>query len=571
MIWRKSPPFSPSSNAIAAVLIAAVLGSTGLRAQEVAEPPKVIDPAPANGPTVEALEEMLAGEFALQKGRFADAAAHYDKASAATRDPAIAERATRIALMAGDAVLAERGLRRWESLAPPSASSMAVGVQIHMARNDASAAARSARALLAQTGGWRALLGLLGQPTIDGGAAARAVLQRVINHEDWPEGVEANLAFAGLARRFGDAKVAGRLLDRLARDTPDDPRVLVAQAPLDREAGRNEAASAHLRRAQTLRLTPEVRRSIAGELDALGDPAGAAELIAVGPQDDTTYMLRAAWLVDADNKAALAALDAEIQKAGLNPARQLLLGQIAEVRSAWADAERWYRSVTTAPERDRARLRLAVAIEKGGRPDEAIAWLRSLQQANDLHGEPLRDAYLHEAEAWARRPDDKAAMDAYARGLATFADDAVLLYARAMHHVRSERVDEGLADLRRIIDRDGNHAEALNAYGYTLAEYRQRYAEALPYVEKSNRLQPGSAATLDSLGWIRLKMGKRHAALALLRDAWSRGEDPEIAAHLGEVLWLTGDRDEARRIWARGRELDPDNKALRATVEKFKP
>ena len=118
---------------------------------------------------------------------------------------------------------------------------------------------------------------------------------------------------------------------------------------------------------------------------------------------------------------------------------------------------------------------------------------------------------------------------------------------------------------------DADHAEALNAYGYTLAERKQKYAEALPYVEKSNRLQPGSAATLDSLGWIRLKLGEPDRALPLLREAWSLEEDPEIAAHLGEVLWLTGDREQARKVWARGVALDKDNRALRATMEKYRP
>ena len=99
----------------------------------------------------------------------------------------------------------------------------------------------------------------------------------------------------------------------------------------------------------------------------------------------------------------------------------------------------------------------------------------------------------------------------------------------------------------------------------------QRYDEALTYVEKSNRLQPGSAATLDSLGWIRLKLGQRKQALALLREAWNLEEDPEIAAHFGEALWRDGKRGQGRRVWKRGRELDPDNRALRTAFETFKP
>jgi tetratricopeptide (TPR) repeat protein len=282
-------------------------------------------------------------------------------------------------------------------------------------------------------------------------------------------------------------------------------------------------------------------------------------------------MLRAAWLVQADDTSALAALDREIQGAGLNPSRRLLLGQIAEVRKDWPAAERWYRSVAGGPERDRARLRVAAVLERQGQAAAGAERLRALQRDASLGGQSLRDAYLFEGELWSRQDQDRQAMAAFARGLAVFEADPVLLYGRAMQHMRRDRVDAGLADLRRILDADANHAEALNAYGYTLAERKQRYAEALPYVEKSNRLQPGSAATLDSLGWIHLKLGDVPRALPLLREAWSREEDPEIAAHLGEVLWQTGEREQARKVWARGIELDKDNKALRAVKEKYDP
>src|SRR5207342_1300182 len=131
------------------------------------------------------------------------------------------------------------------------------------------------------------------------------------------------------------------------------------------------------------------------------------------------------------------------------------------------------------------------------------------------------------------------------------------------------RIDAALADLKRIIDRDGDNAEALNAYGYTLAESRQSYAEALPFIEKSNRLKPNSAATIDSLGWVELKMGDRDKALGLLRQAWSLQKDPEIAAHLGEALWLSGDQNAARQIWKAGLALDAENPPLQAMMRKY--
>jgi tetratricopeptide (TPR) repeat protein len=518
-----------------------------------------------------ALESLLAGEFALQSGDFEQAASHYEAATRATNAPSIAERATRIALMANDLPMAERNLARWLRLDPASTDALGVALQLDLVGRHAEQAQAHARALVAREGGWHTLLGLLSQPATDDGAAARAALRAAVEDPAFPPGIEPGLAFTGLARRLGETALARGLVDRLADAHPGDARLLVAGATLDREAGAKDAARARLERALALPLAADVRRSVAGELQALGDPGAAAKVMAATPQDDTTYMLRAAWLFEAGDTAGLAALDREIQGAGLNPSRRLLLGQIAEVRSDWAAAEHWYRGVDSGPERDRARLRVAAVLERQGQAAAGANWLRGLQRDAALEGEVLRDAYLFEAELWGRQDDDRQALAAFARGLAIFEDDPVLLYGRAMQHVRRERIDAGLADLHRILDLDADHPEALNAYGYTLAEHKQRYAEALRYVEKSNRLQPGSAATLDSLGWILLKLGEPQRALPLLREAWGRDQDAEIAAHLGEVLWLSGERDEARTVWARGRELDKDNKALRATLEKYRP
>ena len=128
-------------------------------------------------------------------------------------------------------------------------------------------------------------------------------------------------------------------------------------------------------------------------------------------------------------------------------------------------------------------------------------------------------------------------------------DDPVLLYGRAMLHERSNRIDAALADLRRIIDENPADAQALNAYGYTLADRGGRYAEALPYLERAYALAPDSAPVIDSLGWVSYRLGREARALELLQQAWARLKDAEIAAHLGEVLWTAGRQDEARTVW----------------------
>ncbi|MBP6627563.1 MAG: hypothetical protein KA187_09145, partial [Arenimonas sp.] len=108
-------------------------------------------------------------------------------------------------------------------------------------------------------------------------------------------------------------------------------------------------------------------------------------------------------------------------------------------------------------------------------------------------------------------------------------------------------------------------------YAYTLAERRAAYEEALPYVKRAHALAPESAAILDSLGWIELKLGRQERAIALLTEAWERLKDAEIAAHLGEALWAEGRHAEAREVWRAGQGLDADSPALRRAIEAAQP
>ncbi|MDY0020947.1 tetratricopeptide repeat protein, partial [Arenimonas caeni] len=150
-----------------------------------------------------------------------------------------------------------------------------------------------------------------------------------------------------------------------------------------------------------------------------------------------------------------------------------------------------------------------------------------------------------------------------------FEGDPVLLYARGMFHERAGRVDEALADLQLILDEQPDSFQALNAYGYTLLVHGDRVAEALPYLERALELAPESAAVLDSLGWARFLQGRHQQALDLLRRAWAREPMAEIAAHLGEVLWVLGRQDEARGIWREGLRLSDSDPTLNQTLDRL--
>ncbi|MNC87016.1 bacteriophage N4 receptor, outer membrane subunit [compost metagenome] len=123
----------------------------------------------------------------------------------------------------------------------------------------------------------------------------------------------------------------------------------------------------------------------------------------------------------------------------------------------------------------------------------------------------------------------------------------------------------------RLIKLRPDHAHAYNALGYSLAERNIRLSEAKTLIEKALELSPNDYFIIDSMGWVLYRMGDLPGAAAQLRRAWQGRHDGEIGAHLGEVLWQLGERDEARRIWQEALKVSPENESLQKTVKRFIP
>ena len=153
--------------------------------------------------------------------------------------------------------------------------------------------------------------------------------------------------------------------------------------------------------------------------------------------------------------------------------------------------------------------------------------------------------------------------------LGSYPEQADLLYARAMVAERIDRLDLLERDLRAIIARDPNHAEALNALGYTLADRTDRHREALELVERALALEPDEHHIVDSMGWVLYRLGRHEEAAEHLRRSYEGEPDPVVAAHLGEVLWTLGRQEEAREIWESALEDAPDNEVLLETIERL--
>ena len=174
------------------------------------------------------------------------------------------------------------------------------------------------------------------------------------------------------------------------------------------------------------------------------------------------------------------------------------------------------------------------------------------------HEELLRDA--------GRLEDAYAVLNA---ALADLPDDVELLYARGLITAQMDMLDVHERDMRRLIELKPDHAHAYNALGYTLADRTTRYEEARALIEKALSLKPNDPFILDSMGWVHYRLGNRDQARDYLQQAIDLRLDPEIAAHLGEVLWMMDRHEEARAVWKRGESIDIKNKTLRETLRKF--
>ncbi|WP_119717451.1 tetratricopeptide repeat protein [Cognatilysobacter tabacisoli] len=527
----------------------------------------------ADDPTATSLEPLLAGEFALQAGKLDEAARHYLQAARAAGDPALAERATRIAVLAKDDAGAAEALALWRRLGGSGPSLVAADATLALHRGDERAARRHLNALLREPGddGWRLALGVLGTGANDPKQAAR-LLDTLVDDGRIPNRLPAWLAFGGLAQRLEQPALAERIVAEVLERFPGEPRVALLRASQLRDTGRPDEAKAALAliadRADT---DADLRLALAAEYEALDDHATAAQVLARGPQDDQTYALRASLLARAEDKTRLTALYDELARGASrpDPQRRLLLGQIAEFLDRNDDALSWYGGVPGGQQRWVARLRSANVLHELKRADQAYASLRELQADAAAPDDARRDAYLLESELRQRDKALDGELDAFARGLAAFPDDPDLLYARALAYERRDDIPRAEADLRRILVSDPDSVAALNALGYTLADRTTRYQEALEMIDRARTAQPDNAAIIDSYGWVLYRLGRNEEALVELRRAFTMQKDAEIAAHLGEVLWVLGRKDEARRYFDEARKLDADNRSLKRALEKL--
>ncbi|MBP9535616.1 hypothetical protein [Pseudoxanthomonas mexicana] len=529
-------------------------------------------------PKDDALTTVMAGEFALQAGQLPDAARWYLDAARRDDDAGLAERATRIALLAKDDARAAEALKLWRARSPRTLALRGAEATLALRQGQGRQARRELAGLMQDPDelGWRYALTALASGGKDPELAPR-LLRELVDQGAIPDTLQAWLAFTGLAQQMDQPVLAERMVANVVKRFSGEPQVALLQASQLQQAGRKDEAKTVLDG-----LLPKaagdaaLRLKLAEEYDRLGDPAAASRAMGQGPQDTLTYGLRAQLLAKADDKQALDALYEELKRASTgkdpataySPERRLLLGQMAEFLERREEALAWYRSVPAGEQRAEARLRAIKTLFDLQRKDEAFAEARRLQADAGVGDGTRRDAYLMEAELRHEDRQDAGELEVFARGLAAYPDDLALLYSRGLAWERRDRIDHAEADFRRILVIEPDNVAALNALGYTLADRTTRYQEALELIDRARAAAPEDAAIIDSYGWVLYRLGRNAEALVELRRAFTLQKDAEIAAHVAEVLWVMGQKDEARRFFEEARKIDPDNRSLQRALEK---
>ncbi|EWS62887.1 putative PEP-CTERM system TPR-repeat lipoprotein [Hydrogenophaga sp. T4] len=245
----------------------------------------------------------------------------------------------------------------------------------------------------------------------------------------------------------------------------------------------------------------------------------------------------------------------------------LLMAQMAEKQKDFVAANAWLDRIENADEIMAAQMRRASLLARQGQMAQARALLRNQPERRP---EDARLKLVAEAQLLRDFKDWQQAYEVYGEAVTRFPNDNDLIYDQAMMAEKANRLDAMENLLRQLIATKPDHHHAYNALGYSLADRSVRLPEAKQLIEKAVELAPEDAYIQDSLGWVEFRMGNVRRAQDILQSAYVKRPDAEIAAHLGEVLWAQGQREQALKIWREGLLLSSDNETLQGTLKRLR-
>jgi tetratricopeptide (TPR) repeat protein len=552
-----------------------------------AETPPASRPLPDVELTGPLLFEIVAAEVAVQRGEWSSGFSTLMKAAHETRDPRLARRATEIALGARAAPQALESAQLWRELdaGSPEAEQTYTSLLVASGRYDDAkpllqkqirededplATLERVQRLLARASDQTralALLDALAEPYLKdrkhafnvhlilahgahaAGQTARATEEARAALAMKPDSEQAAIAAAQfMLEARNKAEASGRadaiaLLSSFLQRNPSAADARLAYARLLIGDGRNDAARTQFE--ELLRRDPRSP----DPLFALGVLSMQAELLPQAREYFERYL-----------KAIEDGADREPDPAYLNLAR------IAEDEQKYDEAFDWLHRVHSPEQALTARVREAFLLAKVNRLEDSLQLLRDTHpdspedrtQITLSQGQILREGHRYQES-----------YDLLAAALQAAPDDPNLLYETAMSAERLDRLDVMETHLRHLVQLRPDYAHAYNALGYTFADRNIRLKEAYELIDKALQLAPDDGFILDSMGWVQYRLGNLSAARDYLGRAYRLKPEADVAAHLGEVMWLQGDHEAARKIWREASHRESDNETLKETLHRL--
>lgn len=544
--------------------------------QQQASPVPVAQPAPVPDDTPqvygsfseETVFSLLSAELAGQRDRFDIALGNYLTQARKTQDPGVSERAFRIAEYLGADQPALETALLWARNAPGDLDAQRAAA-IQLARNGQydESLVYMEKVLQGQGDTHFDFLALSAADTDEN--TRRGLLQsfeRLL--AKYPGNGQLIFGKALLMQQDGNTEGAlGLLEDNPPQEGEIAPILLRARllAALDRGDEAMPLLEKNLKKIpddKRLRLT--YARMLVEQNRMDDAKVQFATLVQQYPDDDELrYSLALVCLEGKAWDEAYSYLQELVERGSHVDSARLNLGRIVEERGDPQAALDEYAQVGPGTDFLPAQLRQADILIANGRADEAS---RRLAEARDAQPDYAIQLYLIEAETLANNDKTQSAWLVLQNAIKQNPDDLNLLYTRSMLAEKRDDLAQMEKDLRAILAREPNNAMALNALGYTLSDRTTRFDEARVLIERAHQLNPEDPAVLDSLGWVNYRLGNLDDAERYLRSALERFPDHEVAAHLGEVLWANGKQREARKIWGKALQEQPDSPILRSTI-----
>ena len=518
--------------------------------------------------------DILLAEIAGQRGEMGTSVPHYLQAALIAQDPRVAERAVQIASFAKQYQAAERAARRWVELDPDSVEARKALIALALHNGDRDEVIAQLDYLLTITddpeAGYSLATTILAHE--EDKDAALDAMQKLVAHN--PDNPYAWMALSRVAVAAEQLDKALRAVNKALTASPDLAAAVLLKAQIlvrmeRRDEARGLLADAVARHPESTTLHFAYGRMLLDAEDLEGARAQFARVVKLEPNNpDGLYSLALLELETGQYKAGekhllqLIEIDEGVQNA------YYYLGYAKLKQNDDDAALEWYGKVESGDYWSQAQLRIAEILVRQGNVAGMQNHMQILRQQDPaqsvtyylLEGQVLTDAQL-----------DEEAFELYGKALQASPDNVDLLYAHSLAAEQLGKLEIAERDMRHILELEPDNVRTLNALGYTLADQTTRYEEALGYINRAYAQEPNDPAIIDSLGWVQYRLGNLDEARSLLQRAWDMTQDSEIGAHLGEVMWVQGDRDGARKIWKASRQSSPDNPVLLEVINRYSP